>query len=194
MIKTGRDTNASSFSFTDHPNYNFIGDIYGQPSYVIRAYFPNGSHSDSQSVTVYKSSLTVQASMIRGPSRQRYLALQSPPFSLSRIRLFHPLTNNYYPFIEIYATNFTGGIAQVPQSFLDAYAGSAFWAQAIATNGDFGDSFQVLTDYIAEDQDYILDHPYASGFIDLRRHLIFVDCLSKDVRHAGQRRECQYRS
>ncbi len=84
------------------------------PVYAVRANFANGASAESQLVSVAKSSLGVDAALIRGPLGQRLLAVCSPPENLSYILLtFYHWPTFAYETIPLYATNLVNGITPV---------------------------------------------------------------------------------
>ena len=158
---------SNTFIFTNYPDYQFVGDFFVQPSYVVRAYFSDSSHADSSAVAVSKSNLNAALALMRGPSGQPYLMVGSPPDNLSAIILIWG-DQSAPSSLAIYATNLVHGIMPLPLSQMVGYLpAAALNYQLIATNGDFGESLP-LVPYFAEETLYPY---YYYNFVDARRQI-----------------------
>jgi hypothetical protein len=160
---------SATFTFTDSPGaYSLIFDTL---SYRIRAYFSNGSHSDSQPAFPAKAGLTPDMQIVRGPSCRPYLAVESPPQSLAFVRLYNswwwPGQDTNGAWMDVYATNLNQGLAELPMSLLNGDVG---YAKCYDTNGNFGEPIVIFEFGILDFSDEC-PGPFTTNFVNAASHL-----------------------
>ena len=137
-----------TLSLTNVPDFDFYGYDEGlEPGYVVRACFANGAYADSAQVPVHAASLGLKIHLVRGPSGRAFLAMQSPPPTLEKVRLSW-FDGNLWEgaWADIYATNLVNGTVDV--------SGYPFvQIQAITSDGRFSNHAYPLY-YGAEDRGY----------------------------------------
>ncbi len=163
---------ASTFTCTLNPRYQFIGDLRAEPGYYVGANFTGGGSAVSQRVTVSNPAFDLQAALVRGPAGQVWLTMVSPPPDLSRIHLFWPsILSNGVASTDVYATNLVNGAVPVPVSQLTGlHPEGAVWVQAVGTNGDFGAWSALLLQVAPEEVPEGTTPPYQS--IDARSNVL----------------------
>jgi Alpha/beta hydrolase of unknown function (DUF900) len=136
-------TNTFTFNYAWTPGY--VGEPF--PNYwtfVVRAYFANGSYADSPPAQAFSSALSGGTTAVRGPAGQECLCVSPAPPDSGSVRVywfgFDPILQQYlYRSIDLPGGAFTNGVAALPLAQMTGYAPSGLLqAQYIGTNGNYG--------------------------------------------------------
>jgi hypothetical protein len=141
--------------------------------YSIRAYFSNGSHSDSEVVVPAPISLNLNAQILPGPSNQFYLALGTVPPDLDRVR-FGWLVPPLYGAVsaDLYASNFVSGIAPIPWATNAALGWMV--CQLFSTNGAEGIADFANVSYAEEDEFFTYPPMLYNAARHMKENLMFL--------------------
>ena len=112
-------------------------------TFVVRAYFANGTYADSTPVPVFSSALSSSITAVRGLAGLEYLCVSPAPSDLSSVRVcwevWDDVLGNVYHSIELAGAAFNNGAAQLPLDQMTGYDAFTYLeAQCINTNGTRG--------------------------------------------------------
>jgi alpha/beta hydrolase family protein DUF900 len=161
---------SGTHAFTDSPGSWTGLPLLRDAAYVIRAYFPNGSHADSPQVKPMRPALDLAMRIVPGPSNLFYLTVAAAPPDLDYVR-FYDVSSGLYSG-DVYASNFVKGVAAIP--FWNAQADPV--VQVFSTNGDFG-AADFVPVYQPEEGYYFPTNSYADFFntaVQLKENLKFL--------------------
>jgi hypothetical protein len=160
---------SSTFTRTVPAGPWFLGWWDDGPCYQVRAYFTDGTHADSAQVRIANPDLTINGTILRGPSGQPFLAISPIPASAARIRVvsWDNSFNNPIPWVDLYPSNFVNGIAPLPAIGFDNYL-SWCLVQVVGTGGDFSQTTSIYPYYADEDNGWLFP---ATNFVNSALHM-----------------------